>query len=95
MLRASAQARPRASQPAVLAGATSDTVAAGDGEASHETRSRLDVRKTNKLFIGGAFPRSESGRSYPVAAPGGTLLAHAARASRKDARRAPLGAATG
>jgi acyl-CoA reductase-like NAD-dependent aldehyde dehydrogenase len=47
---------------------------------------RLDVRKTYKLFIGGAFPRSESGRSYPVSAADGTLLAHAARASRKDAR---------
>ena len=47
---------------------------------------RLDVRKTYKLFIGGAFPRSESGRSYPVVTPGGELLAYAARASRKDAR---------
>jgi delta 1-pyrroline-5-carboxylate dehydrogenase len=47
---------------------------------------RLAVRKTYKLFIGGAFPRSESGRSYPVTAPGGGLLAHAALASRKDAR---------
>ena len=44
------------------------------------------MRKTYKLFIGGAFPRSESGRSYPVATPGGQLLAYAARASRKDAR---------
>ncbi|HEX4660043.1 MAG TPA: aldehyde dehydrogenase family protein [Streptosporangiaceae bacterium] len=48
--------------------------------------SRLDVRKTYKLFIGGAFPRSESGRSYPVSGTDGGLLAHAARASRKDAR---------
>jgi acyl-CoA reductase-like NAD-dependent aldehyde dehydrogenase len=48
--------------------------------------SRLDVRKTYKLFIGGAFPRSESGRSYPVSGTDGALLAHAARASRKDAR---------
>jgi acyl-CoA reductase-like NAD-dependent aldehyde dehydrogenase len=47
---------------------------------------RLEVRKTYKLFIGGAFPRSESGRSYPVTSPDGTLLAHAAQASRKDAR---------
>ena len=28
--------------------------------------SRVDVRKTHKLFIGGAFPRSESGRTYEV-----------------------------
>jgi acyl-CoA reductase-like NAD-dependent aldehyde dehydrogenase len=47
---------------------------------------RLDVRKTYKLFIAGAFPRSESGRSYPVSGTDGVLLAHAARASRKDAR---------
>ena len=59
---------------------------------------RLDVRKTYKLFIGGAFPRSESGRSYPVRASGGELLAYAARASRKDARdavRAARGAFAG
>jgi acyl-CoA reductase-like NAD-dependent aldehyde dehydrogenase len=48
--------------------------------------SRLDIRKTYKLFIGGAFPRSESGRSYRVSGTDGVLLAHAARASRKDAR---------
>src|SRR5215472_11427448 len=42
-------------------------------------RTRLDVRKTYKLFIGGAFPRSESGRSYPVSATDGTLRAAVAR----------------
>lgn len=47
---------------------------------------RLAVRKTYKLYIGGAFPRSESGRSYPVSDPSGRLLAHAAQASRKDLR---------
>jgi acyl-CoA reductase-like NAD-dependent aldehyde dehydrogenase len=47
---------------------------------------RLAVRKTYKLFIGGAFPRSESGRVYPVLGRGGALLGHAAQASRKDAR---------
>jgi acyl-CoA reductase-like NAD-dependent aldehyde dehydrogenase len=47
---------------------------------------RLAVRKTYKLFIGGAFPRSESGRTFPVRAPDGALLAHVAAASRKDAR---------
>ncbi len=47
---------------------------------------RLDVRKTYKLFIGGAFPRSESGRSYPVPGTHGDLLAYVAQASRKDAR---------
>ena len=56
------------------------------------------MRKTYKLFIGGAFPRSESGRSFPVRTPAGELLAYAARASRKDARdavRAARGAFAG
>jgi acyl-CoA reductase-like NAD-dependent aldehyde dehydrogenase len=47
---------------------------------------RLEVRKTYKLYIGGAFPRSESGRSYPVVSSTGELLAHAAQGSRKDVR---------
>ena len=47
---------------------------------------RIEVRKTYKLFVGGAFPRSESGRSYPVTDASGEFLANAAHASRKDAR---------
>jgi acyl-CoA reductase-like NAD-dependent aldehyde dehydrogenase len=47
---------------------------------------RLPVRKTYKLFIGGAFPRSESGRSFEVSDARGTFIANAARASRKDVR---------
>ena len=50
------------------------------------TDRRIEVRKTYKLYIGGAFPRSESGRSYPVKAADGTPLANACRASRKDVR---------
>jgi acyl-CoA reductase-like NAD-dependent aldehyde dehydrogenase len=50
------------------------------------TTDRLSVAKTYKLYVGGAFPRSESGRSYPVTGADGTLLAHAALASRKDVR---------
>lgn len=53
---------------------------------------RLAVRKTYKLFIGGAFPRSESGRSYVVTSAKGDFLANAARASRKDARDAVVAA---
>jgi acyl-CoA reductase-like NAD-dependent aldehyde dehydrogenase len=53
---------------------------------------RLDVRKTYKLAIGGKFPRSESGRSYPVHAHDGDFVANAARASRKDARDAVVAA---
>src|SRR5687768_6556235 len=47
---------------------------------------RLDVRKTYKLYIGGAFPRSESGRSFVVRAADGAPLANAVRGSRKDVR---------
>ena len=47
---------------------------------------RLTVPKTYKLAIGGAFPRSESGRTYEVTSPSGEFLANAALASRKDAR---------
>jgi acyl-CoA reductase-like NAD-dependent aldehyde dehydrogenase len=50
------------------------------------TDTRIDVRKTYKLYIGGAFPRSESGRSYVVDDAKGKFLANAAYASRKDAR---------
>lgn len=46
---------------------------------------RLDVRKTYKLFIGGAFPRSESGHTFVVEGSGG-FVANVAKASRKDAR---------
>lgn len=53
---------------------------------------RLDVRKTYKLFIGGKFPRSESGRSYEVLTPKGEFLANAALASRKDLRDAVVAA---
>ena len=53
---------------------------------------RLDVRKTYKLFIGGAFPRSESGRSYVVNDAKGRFWANAALASRKDARDAVVAA---
>jgi acyl-CoA reductase-like NAD-dependent aldehyde dehydrogenase len=48
--------------------------------------SRLDVRKTYKLFIGGAFPRSESGRTYQAVDTKGRFLANVAQGSRKDAR---------
>lgn len=58
---------------------------------------RVDVRKTYKLYLGGAFPRSESGRSYEVyAAPSRSgaraFLANAAMGSRKDARQAVVAA---
>ena len=59
---------------------------------------RVEVRKTYKLYIGGQFPRSESGRSYVVVGADGAPLANAVRGSRKDLRdavRAARGAAQG
>lgn len=56
---------------------------------------RVEVRKTHKLFIGGAFPRSESGRTYEVTSSSGDFLANIAQASRKDARDAVLAARAG
>jgi acyl-CoA reductase-like NAD-dependent aldehyde dehydrogenase len=53
---------------------------------------RIPVRKTYKLYIGGKFPRSESGRSYEVTDAKGRFLANAAMGSRKDARDAVVAA---
>lgn len=50
--------------------------------------SRLNVRKTYKLYINGEFPRTESGRFYPVLSSKGEVLANACRGSRKDVRNA-------
>lgn len=64
---------------------TAKSTAAATTEAAPAS-ARLAVRKTYKLFVGGAFPRSESGRTYQVNDASGALLANAALASRKDAR---------
>jgi acyl-CoA reductase-like NAD-dependent aldehyde dehydrogenase len=53
---------------------------------------RVAVRKTYKLFIGGAFPRSESGRTYVVSDAQGGFVANVAQASRKDLRDAVVAA---
>jgi acyl-CoA reductase-like NAD-dependent aldehyde dehydrogenase len=47
---------------------------------------RIEVTKTYKLFINGAFPRTESGRSWPIAGKSGETFAHLCLASRKDLR---------
>jgi acyl-CoA reductase-like NAD-dependent aldehyde dehydrogenase len=54
--------------------------------------SRLAVKKTYKLYVAGAFPRSESGRYDPAVGPGGETLANVCRASRKDVRDAVVAA---
>lgn len=57
--------------------------------------SHLGVPKTYKLFVGGAFPRSESGRTYVVRDASGAFWANAARGSRKDVRDAVSAARKG
>lgn len=59
---------------------------------SQPTNRRVSVRKTYKLYIGGKFPRSESGRSYQISTARGAFLANAAQASRKDVRDAVVAA---
>ncbi|MFF8813207.1 aldehyde dehydrogenase family protein [Streptomyces pactum] len=58
----------------------------------NQSDERLRVLKTYKLFVGGKFPRSESGRVYQVTDSKGTWLANAPLASRKDARDAVVAA---
>lgn len=53
---------------------------------------RLEVKKTYKLFVGGAFPRSESGRTYEVQGEDGQFIANACLASRKDLKDAVVAA---
>jgi len=53
---------------------------------------RVEVRKTYKLYVGGAFARSESGRTYAVTDAEGRFVANAAKASRKDGRDAVVAA---
>jgi acyl-CoA reductase-like NAD-dependent aldehyde dehydrogenase len=57
-----------------------------------EPDDRVTVRKTYKLYIGGAFPRSESGRTYPISDSNGAFVANVAQASRKDLRDAVVAA---
>jgi acyl-CoA reductase-like NAD-dependent aldehyde dehydrogenase len=64
----------------------SKAVARASSRSVAEAPGRVEVRKTYKLYIGGQFPRSESGRSYVVSAADGAPLANAVRGSRKDLR---------
>jgi acyl-CoA reductase-like NAD-dependent aldehyde dehydrogenase len=59
---------------------------------TNPTATRMTVPKTYKLYIGGKFPRSESGRTVDVLDSSGEHLANAARASRKDTREAVVAA---
>ncbi|MFE9633741.1 aldehyde dehydrogenase family protein [Streptomyces sp. NPDC006463] len=59
---------------------------------SESSTARLSVFKTYKLYVGGKFPRSESGRVYEVTDSKGKWLANAPLSSRKDARDAVVAA---
>jgi len=61
-------------------------------QQNNRENTRISVAKTYKLYIGGKFPRSESGRVYPVTDSQGNFLANAAHASRKDLRDAVVAA---
>jgi acyl-CoA reductase-like NAD-dependent aldehyde dehydrogenase len=76
--------RSRARRATVLDSRSAAPLALRDGAGP--AGERLDVRKTYKLFIGGEFPRTESGRSYLVHDAAGRLLANACRGTRKDIR---------
>ena len=56
------------------------------------TRKRLAVAKTYKIYIGGKFPRTESGRYLPLHDARGNVIANICRGSRKDFRNAVVAA---
>ena len=78
-------AKARASRrPSVLDARGAQPLATTNGAGG--SGDRIGVRKTYKLYIGGAFPRTESGRAYEVVGARGELLANASRGTRKDVR---------
>ncbi len=72
-------ARPDAPSPSLESEVTAEA-------GSTSSAVRLSVHKTYKMFVGGAFVRSESGRSYEVRSRAGEVTAHAPDGSRKDVR---------
>ncbi len=85
--------KPRAARSAsVLRPAPAQLPATTNGAGGRGDR--IGVRKTYKLYIGGAFPRTESGRAYEILDARGRLLANASRGTRKDIRDAVRAART-
>ena len=74
----------RAKRATVLDQRRAQPLATTNGAGPREDR--IGVRKTYKLYIGGAFPRTESGRAYEIVGARGELLANASRGTRKDIR---------
>ena len=63
----------------------------GNG-VDHQSEERLEVLKTYKIYIGGQFPRTESGRYYVATGTNGKKLANVCLCSRKDFRDAVVSA---
>src|ERR1700704_71359 len=66
----------------------------GNGHANGQSAKsdRLDVMKTYKIYIDGKFPRTESGRYYPLEDSSGKVIANICHSSRKDFREAVVAA---
>ncbi|HEX2767427.1 MAG TPA: aldehyde dehydrogenase family protein [Candidatus Limnocylindria bacterium] len=84
MARTKAATVARTRRASVLDERTRNVPATTNGAGARSDR--IGVRKTYKLYIGGAFPRTESGRAYEVFGARGELLANACRGTRKDIR---------
>jgi len=82
--RPTATKRGTRARESVLDDGARQPLATTNGSASRTDR--IEVRKTYKLYIGGDFPRTESGRAYEVFGARGELLANASRGTRKDIR---------
>lgn len=82
--RRPAATKRRAATPSVLNARAAQPLATTGANGG----GRIGVRKTYKLYIGGAFPRTESGRAYEIFGARGELLANACRGTRKDIREA-------
>jgi len=82
--RTKTASRSRSRSASVLERRAAQPLAPSNGAGT--AGERLSVRKTYKLYIGGAFPRTESGRAYEVFDARGRLLANACRGTRKDIR---------
>src|SRR6056297_1484767 len=61
-------------------------------DTGRQAGGRLPVAKTYKIYVGGKFPRTESGRYYPLKPDGETVIANVCRSSRKDFREAVVAA---
>jgi acyl-CoA reductase-like NAD-dependent aldehyde dehydrogenase len=64
----------------------------GNGASAEAETTRLPVLKTYKIYVGGKFPRTESGRYYLLKSPAGEPLANVCQCSRKDFRDAVVAA---